>query len=165
MVGIGFGEMIIIAGVALVIIGPEKFPEFAKIVLRTVRDLRGYVEEAKRDLSQELKPIQRELEDVSRHNPEDYMEAWADSVMGEDNLEDQEFEEAYGEHDYNDDESGDQQDEYAESGQTEPDTGVSPEKNADIDQGNATDQSGETDEQSEKDGAAMASDTNMEYED
>jgi sec-independent protein translocase protein TatB len=40
MLGVGFGEMIIIAGIALVVIGPEKFPEFAKIVLHTFRDVR-----------------------------------------------------------------------------------------------------------------------------
>ena len=84
MLGIGFGEMILIAGIALVIIGPEKFPEFAKIVLRTVRDLRGYVEEAKRDISKELKPVRREIQDLSRYNPEDYVETLAGSVMGGD---------------------------------------------------------------------------------
>lgn len=70
--------MVLIAGVALVVIGPEKFPEFAKIVLRTFRDLRGYVEEAKRDISEELRPVKRELDDLSRHKPEDYI----DSLMG-----------------------------------------------------------------------------------
>ena len=45
MLGIGMGEMIIIAIIALVVIGPEKFPDFAKIALRTMRDLRGYVDE------------------------------------------------------------------------------------------------------------------------
>ena len=84
MVGVGFGEMVIIAGVALVVIGPDRFPDFAKIVLRTVRDLRGYVEEAKRDITEELKPVKKEIEDLSRHRPEEYLESLADSVMGDD---------------------------------------------------------------------------------
>jgi len=75
--------MILIAGVALVVIGPDRFPEFARIVLRTVRDLRGYVEEAKRDISEELRPVQKEIQDLSRYSPEDYVESLADSVMGD----------------------------------------------------------------------------------
>jgi len=78
------GEMVIIAGVALVVIGPERFPEFAKIVLRTVRDLRGYVDEAKRDISKELKPVQKEIEKLSRYNPEDYIDSLTGAVTGDD---------------------------------------------------------------------------------
>ena len=78
--GVGFGEMLLIAGIALVVIGPEKFPEFVKIVLRTFRDLRGYVEDAKRDIGEELRPVKREIQQLSRYNPEDYLESLADSV-------------------------------------------------------------------------------------
>ena len=84
MMGVGIGEMILIAGVALVVIGPEKFPDFAKIVLRTMRDLRGYVDDAKRDISNELRPVKRELEDLSRYDPEDYIDSLAGAVTGED---------------------------------------------------------------------------------
>ena len=83
MMGVGFGEMILLAGIALVVIGPDKFPEFAKIVLRTIRDLRGYVEDTKRDIAAELRPVQREIQQLSRYNPEDYIESLADSVMKE----------------------------------------------------------------------------------
>lgn len=75
MLGVGFGEMVLIAGVALVVIGPEKFPEFAKIALRTFRDLRGYVEDAKRDISKELRPLQREVNELSRIKPEEYIDS------------------------------------------------------------------------------------------
>ena len=75
MVGIGIGEMILIAGIALVVFGPEKFPDFAKIVLRTVRDLRGYVEEIQREVSKEIKPIKRELDQMSKYDPEKYIDA------------------------------------------------------------------------------------------
>ena len=60
MFGIGFPEMIIIAGIALVVIGPEKFPDFAKIVMRTIRDIRGYVDEARQEINKELKPMKKE---------------------------------------------------------------------------------------------------------
>lgn len=75
MLGIGMGEMVLIAGVALVVIGPEKFPEFAKICIRLFRDLRGYVDEAKSEFSKELKPLRKELDDLRRYNPEDYIDS------------------------------------------------------------------------------------------
>ncbi|MFO7974497.1 MAG: twin-arginine translocase TatA/TatE family subunit [Candidatus Hydrogenedentota bacterium] len=75
----GIGEMIVIAGIALVIIGPEKFPEFAKICVRTIRDLRSYVEETKDDLRKELTPVKKEIDEVSRYDPESYIDALTDS--------------------------------------------------------------------------------------
>lgn len=79
MLGIGIGEMIVIAGIALVIIGPEKFPEFAKICVRTIRDLRSYVEETKDELRKELTPIKKEIDEVKRYDPESYIDALTDS--------------------------------------------------------------------------------------
>lgn len=66
MMGIGTGEMILILVVALVVMGPQKFPEFAKMLLRTIRDIRSYVSDVQTDITNELKPIQRELNDVTR---------------------------------------------------------------------------------------------------
>ena len=74
MFGIGFPEMIIIAGIALVVIGPEKFPDFAKIVMRTIRDLRGYVDEARQEINKELKPMKKEMDKLSRIDTEEYLE-------------------------------------------------------------------------------------------
>ena len=39
---IGVMELVLIAGVALMVLGPDKFPEFAKMAARLVRDLRSY---------------------------------------------------------------------------------------------------------------------------
>jgi sec-independent protein translocase protein TatB len=74
MMGIGISEMILIAGVALVVIGPEKFPDFAKIVLRTVRDLRGYVDDMKQEIDKEIRPIKKEIDEISRYDPEKYID-------------------------------------------------------------------------------------------
>jgi Sec-independent protein translocase protein TatA len=76
---IGPLEMVIIAGVALVVIGPEKFPDFAKIVLRTVRDIRGYVDVLKVEATKELKPLKDEMNTLSRIDPEKYI----DSLTGD----------------------------------------------------------------------------------
>ncbi|HOV32093.1 MAG TPA: Sec-independent protein translocase protein TatB [Candidatus Hydrogenedens sp.] len=74
MVGIGFTEMIIIAGIALVVLGPEKFPEFAKIAIRAVRDIRGYFDEVKTEISKEIKPIEKEINEITRKGNEAYQE-------------------------------------------------------------------------------------------
>ncbi|OQC08312.1 MAG: Sec-independent protein translocase protein TatB [Candidatus Hydrogenedentes bacterium ADurb.Bin101] len=60
------GEMILIAAIALIVIGPEKFPDFAKIALRTMRDLRGYVDDIQNEVSKELKPLKKEIDTLSR---------------------------------------------------------------------------------------------------
>ena len=75
MLGMGMGEMVLVAGIALVIIGPERFPEFAKICMRTIRDLRSYVEEAKEDLRKEIVPIKKEIDKVKRYDPESYIDS------------------------------------------------------------------------------------------
>ncbi|MCF6287158.1 MAG: Sec-independent protein translocase protein TatB [Candidatus Hydrogenedentes bacterium] len=87
MFGMGFGEIVLIGGIALVVIGPEKFPEFAKMVIKTVRDLRGYVDEMKSEVTKELNPLKgelnplkKELNALSRIDPEKYI----DSLTGED---------------------------------------------------------------------------------
>ncbi|HOK09212.1 MAG TPA: Sec-independent protein translocase protein TatB [Candidatus Hydrogenedens sp.] len=74
MIGIGFTEMIIIAGIALVVLGPEKFPEFAKIAIRTFRDLRGYLDEIKTEIAKEVKPLEKEIQEISRKGNEVYRE-------------------------------------------------------------------------------------------
>ncbi|MEQ1841737.1 MAG: twin-arginine translocase TatA/TatE family subunit, partial [Verrucomicrobiales bacterium] len=67
--------MIVIAGIALVVIGPEKFPDFAKLVIRTIRDLRGYVDEMKSEVAKELKPLKKEMDALSKIDPEKYIDS------------------------------------------------------------------------------------------
>lgn len=71
---IGFTEILVIAAVALVILGPDKFPGHAKIAMRFIRDIRGYWDEAKRDLAQELKPVKKEIKELEKYKPEDYLD-------------------------------------------------------------------------------------------
>ncbi len=75
MVGIGFSEMLIIAGIALVLLGPEKFPEFAKMAIRAWRDIQKYMDEVKTEIAKEVKPLERELKEVARKAEEVYKDA------------------------------------------------------------------------------------------
>ncbi len=67
--------MIVVAGIALVVMGPEKFPGFAKMALRTFRDLRGYLDDLKTEAAKELRPVQQELTALSKVDPEKYIDA------------------------------------------------------------------------------------------
>jgi len=77
---IGVGEIIVIAVIALIIMGPEKFPEFAKIAMRAFRDIRGYVDDIKKEMANELNPVKREINQLSRYKPEEYIDKLASAV-------------------------------------------------------------------------------------
>lgn len=80
----GLGEIIVIAMLALVVLGPEKFPEFAKIAMRAFRDLRGYVDDIKREMAEEVKPLKQEIQSLSQYDPEEYLEPFAEAMTSVD---------------------------------------------------------------------------------
>ena len=82
MFGLGLSEILIIAAIALVVLGPEKFPEFAKIALRAFRDLRGYVDDIKREMAEELNPVKNELTKLAQYNVEDYVAPITEALSG-----------------------------------------------------------------------------------
>lgn len=84
---IGITELLLIAGIALIFLGPEKFPEFAKIVARTVRDIRGYVQEAQTEITKDLKPVQDELNKIQNEDADSYFERLADLAENDDDTE------------------------------------------------------------------------------
>ncbi|HRI89430.1 MAG TPA: hypothetical protein PLJ47_14565 [Candidatus Hydrogenedentes bacterium] len=74
MLNIGLPEMVVIAGIALIFLGPEKFPSQAKIFLRMLRDVRDHWDEAKREITKELNPVKSELRDLQRFRPEELLD-------------------------------------------------------------------------------------------
>ncbi len=80
---LGFGEMLMIAAIALIVLGPEKFPGHAKVALRFMRDIRNYWDEAKRDLAEELKPLKTELRELEKYRAEDYLSALTEDKPNE----------------------------------------------------------------------------------
>ena len=57
MMGIGPLEILVILVVALLVIGPEKMPEVARVLARVMRDLRGAMDE-----------VRRQFEDITRED-------------------------------------------------------------------------------------------------
>ncbi|MEF8715094.1 MAG: Sec-independent protein translocase protein TatB [Accumulibacter sp.] len=71
MFDIGFSEMIVIAIVALVVIGPERLPKVARTAGHMLGRLQRYVNDVKSDINREmqldeLKKLQSEIQESAR---------------------------------------------------------------------------------------------------
>jgi sec-independent protein translocase protein TatB len=69
MFGIGLPEMILILALALIVVGPEKLPDLARSLARTILDLKKTAEGLKASFREEGNPldeIRPELEDAAR---------------------------------------------------------------------------------------------------
>jgi sec-independent protein translocase protein TatB len=83
MFDIGFWELVIIALVGLVIIGPERLPEFAQSAGRLIRKVRAFIQNAKREVEKELKLDQLNNLDESIHHVENLMNEAPDKFLRE----------------------------------------------------------------------------------
>lgn len=69
MFGIGLPEMILILALALIVVGPDKLPDLARSLARTILDLKKTAEGLKASFREEGNPldeIRPELEDAAR---------------------------------------------------------------------------------------------------
>jgi sec-independent protein translocase protein TatB len=71
MFDIGFSELLVIAVVALIVIGPERLPKVARTLGHLFGRMQRYVNDVKADISremelEELKKIQSSMEDAAR---------------------------------------------------------------------------------------------------
>ena len=62
MFGIGFGEFVVIAVLAVLVFGPDRLPELAKQAGQFVRKLRTFANNARDELRSELGPDYADLE-------------------------------------------------------------------------------------------------------
>jgi len=74
MFSMGPGELLLIALVVLVLVGPEKLPEFARTIARTIRDLKKYGQEVRNEFEKDLltDDIKRDWKDITSDRPTDY---------------------------------------------------------------------------------------------
>jgi sec-independent protein translocase protein TatB len=71
MFDIGFSELMVIAVVALIVIGPERLPKVARTLGHLLGRMQRYVNDVKADISremelEELKKLQANMEDAAR---------------------------------------------------------------------------------------------------
>jgi sec-independent protein translocase protein TatB len=59
MFGLGFGEIVIVAILALVLLGPDRLPDAAKTIGKTLRDLRKATDGLKGQLEAEMYSVEK----------------------------------------------------------------------------------------------------------
>jgi sec-independent protein translocase protein TatB len=62
MFGVGLPELAVIAFVAVLVFGPERLPDFARQAGRLVRQVRGFANQARDELREELGPEYADLD-------------------------------------------------------------------------------------------------------
>ncbi|MDJ0622590.1 MAG: Sec-independent protein translocase protein TatB [Desulfocapsaceae bacterium] len=70
MFGIGFPELLLILALALIVVGPDKLPEIARSIAKTLVDLKKTAEGLKESFDEEdnpLKDIKPQLEDAAKN--------------------------------------------------------------------------------------------------
>lgn len=70
MFGIGFPELILILALALIVVGPDKLPELARSIAKTLVDLKKTAEGLKDSFNEEDNPIsdiKPQLEDAAKN--------------------------------------------------------------------------------------------------
>ena len=92
MFDIGFSEIVVIAVVALVVIGPERLPRTARTLGHLFGRLQRYVSDVKADISREmeldeLRKLQREMQGAAREFEQTVTTAAADVRTGVQNVE------------------------------------------------------------------------------
>ena len=92
MFDIGFSEIVVIAVVALVVIGPERLPKTARTLGHLFGRLQRYVSDVKADISREmeldeLRKLQREMQGAAREFEQTVTTAAHDVKTGVQNVE------------------------------------------------------------------------------
>jgi len=69
MLNIGFSEAVIIFLVALIVLGPERFPELGKFLGRLSLELKKSIDEIKKELElEEFKEAKKEIEEIKEES-------------------------------------------------------------------------------------------------
>ncbi len=84
---IGLFEMVLLAALALVVVGPKDLPRLMKSVGRMFRQVRGLADEFRAGLDQmakeaDLEELQKEIDELKKLNPTDELKGAVDDAMG-----------------------------------------------------------------------------------
>ena len=82
MFGIGGGELVALALVAVVLVGPDKLPQFSADSAKFIRKMRDLAQGATRDLRENLGPGYEDL-NVADLNPKTFISKHINEVLAE----------------------------------------------------------------------------------
>ncbi|MET0508475.1 MAG: Sec-independent protein translocase protein TatB [Burkholderiaceae bacterium] len=91
MFDIGFTEMMVVAAVALIVIGPERLPKVARQAGQWITKLRRYVDDVKSDFNRqvelsELKNLRSQVEDAARSIEGEVKDSMSDAQQAFDSV-------------------------------------------------------------------------------
>jgi sec-independent protein translocase protein TatB len=69
MFGIGFVELVIILVIALIVVGPERMPDMARQIGKTIRDLRRMYDNLRSDLGPDFDEVERAIRTLRSLDP------------------------------------------------------------------------------------------------
>ena len=69
MLGMGIGEFVVVIVVVLIVLGPEKIPETARVLGRWFYEIKRSIDDVKETFEKEAKNIPRALKDLKIESP------------------------------------------------------------------------------------------------
>jgi len=83
MFGIGFGELIVIFVVALLVVGPERMPELARKLGTTIRDLRRMYDNMRAELGPDFDEIEEGIRTLRSLDPRRELDTYGRKLIGD----------------------------------------------------------------------------------
>ena len=83
MFGIGFQELLIIIVIALVVVGPERMPELARTVGRTIRDLRRMYDNLRGELGTDYEEVERAIRTLRALDPRRELDVYGRQLLND----------------------------------------------------------------------------------
>jgi Tat protein translocase TatB subunit len=83
MFGIGFGELLVILAIALIVVGPERMPDLARRVGTTIRDLRRMYDNMRADLGADFEEVERGIQVLRSLDPRRELDSYGRKFIGE----------------------------------------------------------------------------------
>lgn len=66
MFGIGLPELILLMAIALIVLGPDKLPQIARVLGKSLSEIRRAAEEVRGSLQKETYEVQQELKEAEK---------------------------------------------------------------------------------------------------
>lgn len=83
MFGIGFGELLVILVIALVVVGPERMPDLARRLGLAIRDVRRMYDNMRGELGPEFEDVERGIRTLRSLDPRRELDSYGRKFMGD----------------------------------------------------------------------------------